>query len=89
MSSQQFEDVLSELRRIVRLMTLSITKELSQREQIALLSTAGFQPKEIAELIGTTRNTVSVTLAHMKKAQAPRRRGRGAKRNEETWPTGN
>jgi DNA-binding CsgD family transcriptional regulator len=72
-SSQQLEDVLSELRRIVRLMTLSITKELSQRERIALLSAAGFQPKEIAELVGTTANTVSVTLAHIRKQQGVRR----------------
>lgn len=84
MTSQQFDDVLSELRRIVRLMTLSITKELSQREQIALLSTAGFQPKEIAELIGTTPNTVSVTLAHIRKQQAARGSSRGAKRGDGT-----
>lgn len=79
MSSQQLDDVLSELRRIVRLMTLSITKELSQRERIALLSTAGFQPKEIAELIGTTPNTVSVTLAQIRKEQPGRRPGRPPK----------
>jgi len=83
-TSQQFDDVLSELRKIARLMTLSITKDLSQREQIALLSGAGLQPKEIAELIGTTRNTVSVTLAHLKKQQAARSSSRGAKRGDGT-----
>lgn len=70
MTSQQLDDVLSELRKIVRLMTLSMTKDLTQREQIALLSGAGLQPKEIAELIGTTPNTVSVTLVQIRKQQA-------------------
>lgn len=75
MTSEQLDDVLCELRKILRLMTLSITKGLSQREQIAMLSAVGFQPREIAELIGTTPNTVSVTLAHMRKQQAGRRAG--------------
>lgn len=67
MTSEQLDDVLSELRKIVRLLSILVTKDLSQREQIALLASAGFQPKEIAELIGTTPNTVSVTLHSVRK----------------------
>lgn len=84
MTTEPRDEIVVELRRVSRLLTLLLTKDLSQRDKIALLSTAGLQPKEIADLIGTTPNTVSVTLAQMKKAQAPRRRGRATKRNDET-----
>jgi DNA-binding CsgD family transcriptional regulator len=76
----QPDDIASELRRISRLLTLLVTKDLSQKDKIALLSTAGLQPKEIADLIGTTPNTVSVTLVQMRKEQAGRRPGRAPKR---------
>jgi DNA-binding CsgD family transcriptional regulator len=79
---QDLDNVLSELKRISRLLTLLVTKDLNQRDKIGLLSTAGLQPKEIADLVGTTANTVSVTLAHIRKQQAARRPGRGAKRDE-------
>jgi DNA-binding CsgD family transcriptional regulator len=39
----------------------------TQRERIAFLSKAGLGPTAIAEILGTTRNTVSVALAKMKK----------------------
>ncbi len=35
-------------------------------EQIQLLSRAGLAPGEIAKLVGTTANTVSVTLSKLK-----------------------
>ena len=76
------DDIASELRRISRLLTLLVTKNLSQKDKIALLSSAGLQPREIADLIGTTPNTVSVTLVQIRKEQAGRRPGRAAKRNE-------
>ena len=42
-----------------------------QTRAIALLSSAGLGPKEIAETLGTTAGTVSVTLTSLKKkAQA-------------------
>jgi len=76
---EQRDDILSELRKIGRLLTLLATKDLGQKEKIALLSTAGLQPKEIADLIGTTSNTVSVRLAQIRKEQPGRRPGRAAK----------
>lgn len=60
-------EVLQRLERIERLISILATKDLKQREQIATLSRAGFTPKEIAELVGTTSNTVSVTLAQARK----------------------
>jgi len=64
------EDVVVQLRRIARLLTLLLTKDMTQKGKIELLSSAGLQPKEIAELIGTTPNTVSVTLSTIRRESA-------------------
>jgi len=54
---------------IIKLMVMGMTQGKSQAEQIRLLSTAGFQPKEIAETIGTSPNVVRVTLSNLRKQQ--------------------
>jgi DNA-binding CsgD family transcriptional regulator len=66
----EMHDVVDELRKVKRLLSILVTKGLKQREQIHVLSRVGFSPKEIAELIGTTPNTVSVTLAQIRKQSA-------------------
>ncbi len=68
--SSETQDVVDELRKVQRLLSLLVTKGLKQREQIDALSRVGFSPKEIAELIRTTPNTVSVTLAQIRKQSA-------------------
>jgi len=52
---------------IIKILALTLPKELTQADKIVLLSDAGFQPKEIAGILGTTPNTVSVTLSKMKR----------------------
>lgn len=47
---------------IYRLGVATVTHGKTQSEQAWLLSLAGLQPKEIAELLGTTPNTVRVAL---------------------------
>jgi DNA-binding CsgD family transcriptional regulator len=64
------ETTAEQLGRIVRLLTILVTRDMSQRDQIVLLASARFQPKEIAELIGTTPNTVSVTLSTIRRESA-------------------
>jgi DNA-binding CsgD family transcriptional regulator len=66
------EGVLEQLRRVVRLLSVLALRGLTQRERILTLSSAGFQPKEIAELIGTTPNTVSVCLTQLRRASRKR-----------------
>ena len=61
------DQILHELRKISRLMAVASLKELTQRERIELLGTSGFAPREIADLLGTTPNTVSVALSKMKR----------------------
>ena len=58
--------ILTELRKISKLLVLNLNQDRSQNELIAAMSKIGFQPKEIAELLGTTSNTVSVAKAKAK-----------------------
>ncbi len=51
----------------VRLLGMIAVKGLPQVNQIAVLSRVGFSPKEIAEVLGTTPNTVRVSLVGIRK----------------------
>ena len=75
-------EILQELRRISKLLALTITQELKQKDKIKLLSGVGFQPKDIADLIGTTSHTVSVTLSEIRK-KAKTRKGKKVKPSKE------
>jgi DNA-directed RNA polymerase specialized sigma24 family protein len=50
-----------------RLIAIGLVNGKPQKEQVRLLSIAGMAPKEIADLIGTTPNTVNVTLSSLLK----------------------
>jgi len=60
---------------LLRVLTISITNGLKQKDRIALLDRAGFAPKAIAELIGTTPNTVNVALSALRKAKPKTSKG--------------
>jgi len=66
----------SELKVTRRLLALSLIDGKKQREQIALLATAGMDRHEIAELVGTTAGTVSVEISNLRKRKAEVSRGR-------------
>jgi DNA-binding NarL/FixJ family response regulator len=55
--------------KLVNLLALLLVQERKQPEQIALLNRAGFRAAEIAALLGTTRNTVSVQLSIQKRGR--------------------
>ena len=61
------EQILQELKKMNRLLAATSLRDLSNRDRIGLLSNVGFKPKEIADLIGTTSNTVSVELSKLKR----------------------
>lgn len=63
------EEILNELKKLNKLLVLLLTKDDSQMDKIVLLSNSGFSPKEIADIIGTTSNTVSVSLNRIKKGK--------------------
>jgi len=70
MNDQVLLEVDESLKLLVRLTALNAIKGLSQREQISLLSQSGFSPKQIAELVGTSSNTVSVELSRSRKVKS-------------------
>jgi len=57
----------SELEKTMRLLALIALEGKKQKEQIALLSKAGFGPKEIAEILGSTPKAISVRLAELRR----------------------
>jgi DNA-directed RNA polymerase specialized sigma24 family protein len=62
------EQTLEKLDQILRILVGAVSRGLKQREQIALLDAAGFSPKAIAELVGTSSGTVRVELVALRKA---------------------
>lgn len=66
--------IIEKLDILIRLVATELVQGKSQRDQIELLSKANLQPREIADLIGTTSNTVSVNLTAIRKAK--KKRGR-------------
>ena len=61
--------IAEKLDQILRVIAALATKDMKQREQIALLSRAGLQPKDIADLLGTSSNTVRVELVSLRKSK--------------------
>ncbi len=65
--SSQLKELTSRMDAIIKMLALTLPEKLTQSDKIELLSNAGFQPKDIANMLGTTANTVSVTLSKMKR----------------------
>jgi hypothetical protein len=77
---QQRELKLNEM--AVRLLGIIAIKDFPQTQQIATLNRVGFTPKEVAEMLGTTPNTVRVALVDIRKAEKQGRRF-GLRRQED------
>ena len=65
MSKIQRDD--DDLTKTLRLVALATVTNLPFKRQIWLMSKAGFQPTEIAEILDTTSNSVNVRLSEMRK----------------------
>ena len=67
--AKSFEDlVLAKLDNLLRV--------LKQTAQIAVLNRVGFPPRDIADLLGTTGNTVNVALSNLRKGKEKKGKGR-------------
>jgi DNA-directed RNA polymerase specialized sigma24 family protein len=64
-----FEELLVQLRASNALLAklLSVQAELTQGDLILVLDRAGVPPAEIADILGTTSNTVNVSLSRSRK----------------------
>ncbi len=63
------KQLLEKIDALVRLTALGIIKDKEYPEQVELLSSIGLQPKEIADLLGKTPNSVRVTLSRIRKGK--------------------
>lgn len=64
----QIKDITDRLDAVIRLIALLLPKEIKQNDKITILYDLGFQPKEIASILGTTPNTVRVTLVKIRRS---------------------
>jgi len=73
------EQALEKLDQILRILVLNATRDLRQRQQIDLLDKAGFAPKTIADLLGTSSNLVRVELVAVRKSRGKKMKNGGGK----------
>lgn len=66
------KNILNELKIIKKLLAHNLVTGDSQTKQIGKLDSLGFQPKEIAEILDTTPNTVNVDLNRLRKLKQKR-----------------
>lgn len=74
MEGESLRALSEKLDAIIKLMVFRMTEGKTQKDQIRLLSGAGFKPKAIAQTLGTTGNTVNVALANMRKMKVKKAR---------------
>ena len=67
MNDSQFKQILDRLDVLARLLALNLPGKMSQHDKIKILADMNMQSKDIATILGTTRNTVSVALSQIKK----------------------
>ena len=68
MNEEQFEELKEKLDQIIRLLAINFVKDYKlQKDKIITFSTLGYKPSEIAKFLGTTANTVSVTLSEARR----------------------
>jgi len=69
MDDEQFRILMRRLDSLNRLVAASAVKGLSFREAVQLLNSVGMQPREIAQVLGKTANSVRVTLFGVRKSK--------------------
>jgi len=81
MNDTQFKELKDKLDVIIRLLALNLVKDAkTQKDKIIALSSFGFRPSQIAEILGTTSNTVRVALS---KARKEKRKGSSQQTSKE------
>jgi CRP-like cAMP-binding protein len=64
---EQIKELIARLDALIALLSMTLPKETSQMDKIKLLSDAGLVPRDIAKVLGTTPNTVSVALSKLRR----------------------
>ena len=68
------QEIVDKLDTLIRLVAIGLCGEKPQLEKIRILASAGLAPRDIADVIGTTPNTVSVALSSLRKANKTKRK---------------
>jgi DNA-binding NarL/FixJ family response regulator len=63
-------EICGRLDTIIKLMVAATISNKDYEEQVWTLSSAGFQPKEIADFLGKSPNAVSVKLSELRKKKS-------------------
>ncbi len=63
------EEILTNLKILIKLTAISVTKDFSFREKVEVLSSVGISSREIAGILNKTPNHISVTLAELKRSK--------------------
>ena len=79
MDEKQFPVLMEKLDTLIRLLSLNVVSGKPPREQMKILAMAKFSHKEIADMVGTTADSVKVTLYQMRKEA----RGKKDKENKQ------
>lgn len=66
MSDKQFNNLMQKLDILIKLTAFNLLKDKNKTEQIMILADLGLERQDIANIVGTTPSTVSVTLSQMK-----------------------
>lgn len=66
-NDKSLENISNKLDTIIKLLAINIVRGRELKEQVRLLSQVNLSPKEIAEILGKTPNTIRVTLFGLRK----------------------
>ena len=69
---KQFQILSGKMNTIIKLLALNTVKEKEMKKQVELLSSCGFQPKDIADMLGKTPNHIRVILHGLRKERRER-----------------
>lgn len=81
-SDKQFEELCEKLDILIKITAIDALKERTLTDQVEILSAIGLQPKEIAAILGTDPDTVSVLKSRVKKRKAKRESVKGKSKQE-------
>ena len=66
MDEQQFKQLSNKMDTVIRLLALKTVEGKELKIQVSMLSSCGFQPKQIADVLGKTPNNIRVVLHRLR-----------------------
>jgi len=76
--AQQFKVLSDKMDAIIKLLALNALEGKQLKNQVLILSSFGFQPKQIADMLGKTPNHIRVLLHELRKGES-QKEGEGGK----------